>query len=271
MSAQNISRAVGSAIRGVGKKLDAIGCKLEVSKYSEKLVVSTRSVPFKTETEDSPTHTHTHTLQSPAFPSSTFVAPTASLIGPLTVGPNSSIWYNAVVRADVNTLKIGSRTSIGDGCTVHVAKIAGDFGTMIGDDVTVGAGSVIHACTLGSRVMVGVGCQVLDGAVVGDDVILEAGCVITPGTKVGTGEVWGGSPGKMLRKATDYELREVRNVSERHVVLGTVHRIEHGKDFEQVLEDAEAKQDFDERDPEYFQPEEHNMNNKENIDRGVGE
>jgi len=176
-----------------------------------------------------------------------------------------------VVRADVNTLKIGSRTSIGDGCTVHVAKIAGDFGTMIGDDVTVGAGSVIHACTLGSRVMVGVGCQVLDGAVVGDDVILEAGCVITPGTKVGSGEVWGGSPGKMLRKATDYELREVRNVSERNVVLGNVHRIENGKDFEQVLEDAEAKQDFDERDPEYFQPEEHNMNNKENIDRGVGE
>ena len=227
----------------------------------ERLVPSTRLVEFS-----NPSVSKTG---RPQIHPSAFVSPSSSVIGGAEIGAGSSVWYNAVVRADVNTLSIGSGSSIGDGCTVHVAKIAGDFGTKIGHDVTVSAGGVVHACEVGDRVHLGVGSQVLDGAVVGNDVMILPGRVVTPGTKVGDGEVWGGNPAKMLRKTTEAEKKFILDTAERNVELARLHKEENEKDYLQVQEDEEMRRDVAERDPEYFQWGEHNSNVEDVIDRGV--
>jgi len=125
-----------------------------------------------------------------------WVADSAEVIGEVTIEPGASIWFGAVVRGDLGPITIGRSTNIQDGCVVHV-----DLGhpTAIGDYVTVGHRAVLHGCTIGDRVLVGMGAVVMNGAVIGEAALIGAGAVVTPDTEVPPGALVLGSPGRVIR------------------------------------------------------------------------
>ena len=115
----------------------------------------------------------------PRVAADAFIAPTAAVIGQVEIGAQSGVWFHCVLRGDTNFIRIGQRSNIQDGTIIHVN--AGAQPTIIGDDVTVGHGCIIHACTLEDRTFVGMGATVLDGAVIEAGGMLAAGALLTPG------------------------------------------------------------------------------------------
>lgn len=149
-----------------------------------------------------------------------------------------SVWYGATVRADVNKVTIGSKTNVGDRAVVHVAKIQGDHPTFIGDNVSIGAGAIIHACTIKDLVVVGEMAQVLDGAVVESNSIIAPASVVTPGTKVPGGEYWAGSPAKKVRALSAEEIASIAESAHDTLELAYLHAVENDKDYQQLQEEA---------------------------------
>lgn len=133
----------------------------------------------------------------PTLDPTVFVAPGATVIGDTVIGADSSVWFGCVVRGDVHEIRIGARTNLQDGTIVHVSK--GKFGTYIGDDVLIGHGCIIHACTIESGAFIGMGATILDGAVIESGAMVAAGAMVTPGKRVPSGELWAGNPAKMFR------------------------------------------------------------------------
>lgn len=133
----------------------------------------------------------------PVVDATAWVAPTAAVIGDVTVGPCANIWYHCVLRGDTDRIVVGARSNIQDGTIIHVASAR--FPTLIGQDVTVGHAAIIHACTLEDGAFVGMGATVLDGAVVQARGVLAAGSVLPPGKRVGAMELWMGNPARLVR------------------------------------------------------------------------
>jgi carbonic anhydrase/acetyltransferase-like protein (isoleucine patch superfamily) len=138
---------------------------------------------------------------SPKIAKSAFVAPTAAIVGHVRVGEESSIWFNATLRADngENDIRIGERTSIQDGCVIHVSTRRG---TWIGNDVTIGHGAVLEGCTIQDRVVIGMNAVVLEGAEVGEGSLVAAGSVVTAGMKIPAGVMAAGSPTQVKKEVT---------------------------------------------------------------------
>lgn len=162
--------------------------------------------------------------KSPKISATAFIAPTAAVIGDVIVGEDSSIWYGAVVRGDVNDIRIGARTNIQDGTVIHVATHG--QGTYIGNDITVGHMAVLHACTIEDWAFVGMKACIMDGAVVESWGMVAAGALLTPGKKVPSGQLWAGSPAKFLRNVTDAEKDMFRWSAEHYVELAHAHKQE---------------------------------------------
>ncbi|WP_420405255.1 gamma carbonic anhydrase family protein [Nisaea sp.] len=137
---------------------------------------------------------------TPRIAKPSFVAETAALIGDVSIGAESSIWYGAVLRGDDNPITVGRRSNIQDGTIVHVSSTG--QGTVIGDEVSIGHAAIIHACTLEDRAFVGMGATVMDGAVVEGGAMVAAGALVAPGKIVRTGQVWMGNPGRHARDLT---------------------------------------------------------------------
>jgi len=207
-----------------------MGANIEVAKYTEKLVPSTRFVAVDG-------------IAPAVGGSNNFVAPSASVIGKVSIGDHSSVWYGATVRGDVNNVTIGTRSSIGDRAVVHVAKIQGDIPTKIGDNVTVGAGAIIHACTIENLSIIGESAQVLDGATIGTNSIVAPGSVVTPGTKVASGELWSGSPAKKERALTSQEIASIAESAHDQLELAYLHSVENSKDYKQLIAEEEDRLD----------------------------
>ncbi len=134
----------------------------------------------------------------PQIDETAFIAENAIIIGDVTIGTKSSIWYSCVLRGDMNFIRIGNDTNIQDGTVVHVDSKG--YPTILGDRVTVGHMALLHACTLKDDAMIGMQACVMDGAVVGEGSLIAAGALVTPGKEIGPGEVWAGRPAKFLRK-----------------------------------------------------------------------
>lgn len=137
------------------------------------------------------------------------VDPTAVVLGDITLGNDVSIWGNCSIRADMHRISIGDNTNIQDNSVLHITH-AGNFNPdgyplIIGRQVTVGHRAVLHGCTLGDRVLVGMGAIVMDGAVVADEVMIAGGSLVTPGKQLQSGWLYGGSPAKPMREITDKE------------------------------------------------------------------
>jgi gamma-carbonic anhydrase len=161
-------------------------------------------------------------LESPPRVAETaFVAPSATLIGAISVGDHSSIWYQAVVRADIHSIQIGSRTNIQDGSILHVAD---QYPLVIGNEVTCGHGAIIHACSVGDRVLIGMGAIILDGAEIGPDCILGAQALVTKGCKIAARSLVIGSPARVLRRLTEDEITSIASLADKYVKVAAYHR-----------------------------------------------
>ncbi|MNO66982.1 UDP-3-O-(3-hydroxymyristoyl)glucosamine N-acyltransferase [compost metagenome] len=147
--------------------------------------------------------------KTPKLGEKVFVDPSAVLIGDIEIGADSSVWPLVTVRGDMHRIRIGSRTSIQDGSVLHITHAGpynpDGFPLTIGDEVTVGHKVLLHGCTLGSRILVGMGSIVMDGAVVADEVIIGAGSLVPPGKVLESGYLYVGSPVKKARPLTDKE------------------------------------------------------------------
>ena len=167
---------------------------------------------------------------SPAIAPSTFVDEAAVVIGDVQVGDDCSIWPMAVLRGDVNYIRIGNRTSIQDGSVLHVTHdhpgAPGGFPLIVGDEVTVGHNVTLHGCTIGNLCLIGMGSTILDGAVLEDKVLLGAGSLVPPNKVLEGGYLWVGSPVKKARPLTDEELAWFGYSARHYVKLKDEHREE---------------------------------------------
>ena len=151
----------------------------------------------------------------PQVAADAFIAPTATLIGDVHVGAESGIWFNVVLRGDVNRIRIGRRTNLQDGTVVHVTS--NTHPTMIGNGVTVGHGVVLHGCTVGDGCLIGIGAIVLDGAVIGESSMVAAGSLVAPGTVVPPRSLAVGSPARIKRELTETEFQQLQALADRYV------------------------------------------------------
>jgi gamma-carbonic anhydrase len=147
---------------------------------------------------------------TPRVHDTAFIAPGCQIIGDVEIGANASIWYNCVLRGDVNRIRIGARTNVQDGTIIHVdspqpGKPDGSQ-TIIGDDVLIGHMVMLHGSMLHDRAFVGLGSIVMDGCTIESDGMLGAGSLLSPGKTIGAGELWLGRPAKMLRMLTPEEM-----------------------------------------------------------------
>ena len=133
---------------------------------------------------------------TPSFGKDPFLAETAVVIGDVVMGDGCSVWYGAVVRGDVNSIRIGHRVNIQDNATLHCTYQK--CGLTIGDDVSIGHNAVVHGCTVESKVLIGMGAIVMDQAVIGTGSMIAAGAVVTQGTKVPPGSLMAGVPAKRI-------------------------------------------------------------------------
>ncbi len=169
---------------------------------------------------------------------SVFLPEDVIVIGDVRIAENASIWFGTVIRGDVNRITIGARSNIQDNCTLHVTwqKAA----LVIGDDVTVGHGAVLHACTVKDASLIGMGAQVLDNAVIGEESIVGAGAMVREGFEVPPGVLAAGVPAKVIRSLTSEEragLRESAKNYELYVEQYRKHRdLDRGLDFHSYLE-----------------------------------
>jgi carbonic anhydrase/acetyltransferase-like protein (isoleucine patch superfamily) len=149
------------------------------------------------------------------------------VIGDVEVGDDSSIWMNAVIRGDVQVIRIGRATNIQDNCVVHVFK--DKHPTHIGDRVTVGHGAILHGCRIDSDVLVGMGATILNGAHVGSDSIVAAGAVITEGMVVPPGSLVMGVPAKVKRALSEEEKQSIRTYSTNYLAYKETYLAEQGR------------------------------------------
>ncbi|WP_236201658.1 gamma carbonic anhydrase family protein [Pseudomonas pseudonitroreducens] len=151
----------------------------------------------------------TYQGKTPSFGERVFVDTSAVVIGDVEIGADSSVWPLVVIRGDMHRIRIGARTSVQDGSVLHITH-AGPFNPdgfplTIGDEVTIGHKVLLHGCSIGSRILVGMGSIVMDGAVIEDEVILGAGSLVPPGKVLESGYLYVGSPVKKARPLTDKE------------------------------------------------------------------
>jgi carbonic anhydrase/acetyltransferase-like protein (isoleucine patch superfamily) len=152
---------------------------------------------------------------TPRVHESAYVDPSAQVIGDVEIGAASSVWMNVVIRGDVHRIRVGDRTNVQDGTVVHVMR--GTHPTTIGNDVTIGHAALVHGCTLGDRILVGMGAILLNGATVSEDTIIAAGTLVTEGSAIPARSLVMGSPGKVKRTLTDGEVASILEYSERYV------------------------------------------------------
>ena len=165
--------------------------------------------------------------KSPRIGPDAFVAPGAVLIGDVEIGAEASVWYNCVLRGDVNRIRIGARTNIQDGSVVHVdsPRPGHDAGhpTLIGEEVLIGHLAMVHGCILHDRSFVGLGAIVMDGCEIESGGMLAAGAMLTPGKRIPSGQLWAGRPAKYLRDLSEADIAGMRAGVAHYVELGRRH------------------------------------------------
>jgi carbonic anhydrase/acetyltransferase-like protein (isoleucine patch superfamily) len=164
---------------------------------------------------------------SPRIDPTAWIAPGCRIIGDVEIGPAASIWYNCVLRGDVNSIRIGAGTNIQDGTVIHCdsgGASGGGYATTIGDDVLVGHMALIHGSTLMNGSFLGMGAIAMDGCVLEPGAMLAAGAMLTPHKRVGAGEIWGGRPAKLHRTLNDQEAIRNREGVYHYQKLAHAHR-----------------------------------------------
>lgn len=154
---------------------------------------------------------------TPNIHSSVFVAPGAMIIGDVKIGEESTIWFNCVLRGDLELIHIGCRTNIQDGTVIHMDK---EIPCLIGDDVTVGHGAILHSCTIDNEALIGMGAILLTGCKIGERAIVAAGTLVREGQEIPPGTIAMGVPAQVRREATEAEFERVRHGKDDYVLRG---------------------------------------------------
>jgi len=220
---KKVSYNAGLMWREAGQQLDTFGCMLQGNlAYKQKLNRHRRFMPLFD--------------KIPAATSTAFVAPDASLIGEVTVGRHSSVWYGAVLKGDLNNISVGEMSSLGDRCIITSShgylaapdkRLWGRFPTIIGNRCVVEPGALLHACTLEDECVIGSGAMVFEGAIVGRNSIVGAGSVVAQGSHIPAGEMWAGHPAKFQRKLTDEEIAAIPQIASLQCELAMQHEEAH--------------------------------------------
>lgn len=161
-----------------------------------------------------------HLLRTPDVAAAAFVAPSATILGDVVLGATSSVFYGAVLRADIHEIRVGEGTNIQDQAVVHLAD---EFGAHIGAWCTVGHRAIIHACTIGDECLVGMGATVLDGAEVGDRCLIGAHTLVPQGMSIPAGSLVYGSPARIIRALSAEEQAKLRTWAEKYVEVANAH------------------------------------------------
>ncbi len=170
--------------------------------------------------------------KTPVIHPSAFIAPGCRIIGDVEIGADVSIWYNCVIRADINHIRIGARTNVQDGSIIHcdspdesgAVRPAEGWPTIIGEDVLIGHLAMIHGCVLHDRAFVGLGAIVMSGAQVESDAMLAAGALLSPGKTVAHRQLWAGRPAKYMRDLSDAALIDMREGVDHYVHNAKAHK-----------------------------------------------
>ena len=149
-----------------------------------------------------------------------FIAENATLIGDLLMGDQCSVWFNAVLRGDVNSIRMGDRVNVQDGAVIHCTFEGAD--TRIGDDVSIGHNAIVHGCEIHDKVLIGMGSIVMDNAVIESYSIIAAGSVVTQGTKVESGSIYAGIPAKKIADVSE-ELKngEIERIAKNYIIYSS--------------------------------------------------
>ncbi|HEY5649121.1 MAG TPA: gamma carbonic anhydrase family protein [Nitrospiria bacterium] len=153
---------------------------------------------------------------APRIHSSAFVVPNASIVGNVSIGPSSSVWYAAVLRGDIAPVQVGEETNIQDGCVLHVGT---EYPCIVGNRVTIGHGAIVHGATVEDEVLIGIGAIVLNGAVIGTGSLIGSGAVVTEGTKIPPGSLVLGIPGRVVGPVSPGQRENIRKAAADYVRL----------------------------------------------------
>ncbi len=157
---------------------------------------------------------------TPIIPESCFLASSATIVGEVSMDKECSIWFNAVIRGDVNSIKLGKRVNIQDNAVVHCTYKK--FPTVIGDNVSIGHNAIVHGCDIHHNVLIGMGSIIMDGCIVESNSIVAAGAVLTAGTHIPSGYIYGGVPAKKIKKISpDLSKDEVQRIAENYVLYSS--------------------------------------------------
>lgn len=168
-----------------------------------------------------------------------FIAPSAAVIGRVQIGSNSSVWYGAVVRGDVNSITIGDGVSIGDRAMIHCSGIGADKPTVIGHRCVIGAGSIVHGCSLEDESFIGEGAQVMDGAKVQKHAMVAAGALVGQGKVVATGQLWAGVPAVYVRDLTSGEKASIAATAADNAEWAAMHAKECAKTWQTIAQEED--------------------------------
>ncbi len=153
----------------------------------------------------------------PKIGKDTFIAETAVVLGDVEMGSECSIWYSAVLRGDVNKIRLGDRVNVQDCSCIHTSE--GDAYIQIGNDVTIGHNACVHGAKIKDRVLIGMGSTILDNAEIGTCSVIAAGALVLQNTKIGNYELWGGVPAKLLKKLTPADVERIISIGVEHYVM----------------------------------------------------
>ena len=170
--------------------------------------------------------------KTPIFGRDVFVAPNATVIGDVALGDEASVWFGAVLRGDIGAIRIGARSNVQDLACVHLTD--GLSATVVGEDVTIGHGAILHGCTIGDRCLIGMGSIVLDNAIIGEGSLIAAGTLIPPRFVVPPGSLVRGNPGKVIRPVSAEEAQMG--------LLGATHYVVGARRFREALAGRDVRQ-----------------------------
>ena len=157
----------------------------------------------------------------PSIKSSVFIASNATVLGDVRIGAHSSIWYQAVVRGDINHIQIGEGTNLQDGVICHLSD---DYPLIVGNYVTVGHGAILHACTIDDECLIGMNSTILDGAQIGSNSIIAAGTVVPVGAIIPAGSLVVGVPGLVKKELSSFQRTSIRGWAEKYIEVKEAHR-----------------------------------------------
>ena len=173
-----------------------------------------------------------HAGRHPRIAADVYIDPDSVVIGDVEIGEGGSVWPMTVIRGDIHRIRIGKRTSVQDGSILHVTHAGpynpDGFPLIIGDDVTIGHKAMLHGCTIGNRILIGMAAVIMDGAVVNDEVIIAAGTLVPPGKVLESGYLYKGNPARQARPLTDKEMTFFSYTSKRYVDLAAAYLAEQG-------------------------------------------